>query len=117
MNEIVEKIHSLLASALILESPVLSGNMKQHISSYIPDGNTSEIIIDAPFYDLKKWEKTKVIVHTGETINGRTAYAEEVNRIGAFGKKNKSTGWATRTIHSVVDSIANEVGATVIYEI
>ena len=116
MDDIVEKIHSLLFSNLVTSSPVLSGNMKSRISEEVTS-DSMNVIIDAPFYDLEKWEKDKVIVHTGEVIDGMTAYAFDVNESGAFGRHNKSEGWVDRAILQVVNTIANEIGATVIYEI
>lgn len=113
MDDIVEKIHTLLFSNLVMSSPVLSGNMKSLIKQEVND--TRNIVIDAPFYDLKKWEKEKVIVHTGETINGKTAYALWLNELGAFGRPNKSMHWVNRSILQVVNTIANEIGATVVY--
>ena len=113
MDNIVEKLHSLLYTVLTLESPVLSGNMKMHIKS----PNEREIVIDAPFYDMKKWEKDKIIVHTGEIIDGRTAYAEWCNRLGAFNSHNKSEKWVNRAVLEAAYAIANEIGATVIYEL
>lgn len=117
MDNIVERLHALLFSNLILSSPVLSGNMQSLIQVGLQGSDTREIIIDAPFYDPKKWEKEKVIVHTGEVIDGRTAYAEWVNKYGAFFKHNKSEGWVNRSILEVVTAIANEIGAQVIYEL
>ena len=117
MEDIVEKLHALLFSNLILQSPVLSGNMKSMIQTGLQGSATREIIIDAPFYDMKRWNKDKVVVHTGETINGKTSYAEDVNLRGAFGRHNKSEGWVNRAVKEVVDTIANEIGAQVIYEI
>ncbi len=117
MDDIVEKLHALLYSNLIMQSPVLSGNMQSLIQVGVQGGGTREIIIDAPYYDMKKWEKEKVIVHTGEVKNGKTAYAEDVNLRGAFGRHNRSEGWVNRAIKEVVDTIANEIGAQVIYEI
>ena len=117
MEDIVEKIHALLFSNLILSSPVLSGNMQSLIQVGLQGSSTREILIDAPFYDMNKWKKEGVIVHTGETIDGKTAYAEWVNALGAFGTHNKSEGWVNRAIIQVVDAIANEIGAQVIYEL
>lgn len=117
MENIVEKLHALLFSNLIMQSPVLSGNMQSLIQTGLEGEATKEIIIDAPYYDMKRWNKDKVIVHTGEVVNGKSAYAEDVNLRGAFGRHNKSEGWVNRAIKEVVDTIANEIGAQVIYEI
>lgn len=113
MKEIIDKIHSLLLTTLTIESPVLSGNMK----SFIEEVESGKIVIKAPFYDMNKWKKEKVIVHTGAVINGRTDYSEWVNRLGAFGTHNKSENWVNRAIFESVSAIANEIGATVINEL
>lgn len=110
---VVEELHSLLFQDLRLKSPVLSGNMQQHIDS----PNNREIIISAPFYNMKEWKKTGNIIHTGEIKFGRTDYAEWVNRLGGFATGNKSQGWVDRSIKEVVEIIANKIGATVIYEL
>jgi len=112
-EKIVQKMQNLLFSKLLLDSPVLSGNMKMNIKS----NSEREIIIDAPFYDIGKWQETGMIIHTGQTIKGRTAYAEWVNRLGAFGTHNKSEGWVNRSILEVATIIANEIGAEIIYDI
>ena len=112
-EKIVEKIHTLLLSNLAFNSPVLSGNMKAHIK----ENGSREIVIEAPFYDMKLWKKTGAIVLTGATIYGRTDYAEWVNRLGAFATHNKSEHWVNDTILSVVNVIANEIGADVINEL
>ena len=112
MQEIIEKMKSLMFSNLVLSSPVLSGNMKESIKQ---DGE--QIIIEAPFYDMKRWQKDGVIVHTGKVINGFTDYAYIVNQFGAFGKHNKSEGWVNRAILDVVNTVANEIGAEVINEL
>ena len=112
MDNTVERLHSLLYSKLRFESPVLSGNMQMNISE-----KGMNIVIDAPFYDMKKWLKDKVIVHTGKTYNGYVAYAELVNKLGGFATHNESEGWVNRAIMDVVKIIANEIGAEVIYEL
>lgn len=117
MADTIEKMTSLLFAILLTSSPVLSGNMKQNIQITRYGINECEIVIDAPFYDMKKWRKDKVIVHTGETFRGKTAYAESVNRSGAFGTHNKSEHWANRACVEVAQIIANEIGAEVINEL
>ena len=117
MDNSVEKLTSLLFATLVTSSPVLSGNMKSFVQISKYSENECEIVIDAPFYDTKKWQKDKVIVHTGETYNGKSAYAETVNRSGAFGTHNKSQGWVNRACVEVAEIIANEIGATVINEL
>lgn len=117
MENVVEKLHALLFTNLVMSSPVLSGNMQSMIQVGLQGSSTREIIIDAPFYDAKRWEQEKVVIHTGEVINGKTAYARDVNLYGAFFTHNKSEGWVNRAIKEVVEVIANEIGAQVIYGI
>lgn len=114
---IVEQLHTLLLSDLELTSPVLSGNMKAHIRSGNIKPLEREIVIEAPFYDMKLWKKSGNIVHTGAIINGRTDYAEWVNRLGAFAKGNESQYWVNRAIYDVVYMIAAQIGAEVINEL
>lgn len=113
MEDIKEKLHSLLLSNLTFTSPVLSGNMKAHIK----ENGDREIVIEAPFYDLKKWRETGNIIYTGKEIYGKTDYAEWVNKFGAFGRHNKSEHWVNDTILSVVTIIASEIGAEIINEL
>lgn len=113
VSKIEEKIHSLLYSNLKLKSPVLSGNMKAHIKK----NGDREIVIEAPFYDMKEYRKTGVIIHTGKVIYGKKDYAEWVNELGAFAKHNKSEHWVNRTILDVARVIANEIGAEIINEL
>lgn len=113
----VERLQSLLALTLRLSSPVLSGNMKSLITQYAPTKNEARIVIDAPFYDMKQWKKTHVIVHTGAVIGGRTAYAEWVNRLGGFATHNASEGWVHRAILDAVRPIAEEMGAEIVWEL
>ena len=117
MEDIVEKIHALLFTNLVMQSPVLSGNMQSMIQTGLQGSSTREIIIDAPFYDMKKWNEDKIVVHTGQVINGKTAYAQDVNLYGAFFRHNSSEGWVDRAIKEVVEAIANETGAQVVYDI
>lgn len=115
--EIVEKLHALLFSNLILQSPVLSGNMQSLIQIAQVGSDYAEIVIEAPFYDGKKWRKDGTIVHTGETIKGKTDYAQWVNDLGAFATHNKSMHWVNRACYECANAIANEIGATVINEL
>ena len=112
-EKIVEKIHTLLLSNLQFNSPVLSGNMKAHIK----ENGDREIVIEAPFYDIKKWRETGAIVLTNKVIYGKTDYAVWVNQLGGFATHNKSQHWVNDTILSVVNTIANEIGAEIINEL
>lgn len=117
MDDIVEKLHALLFSNLVMSSPVLSGNMQSMIQTGLQGSGMREIIIDAPYYDMKLWNEKHVVVHTGQVINGKTAYAQDVNLYGAFGRHNSSEHWVDRAIAEVVEAIANEIGAQVVYDI
>lgn len=117
MDDTVEKLTSLLFSVLITSSPVLSGNMQSLIQIDRFGIDESSIVIDAPFYDMKRWQKEGVVVHTGATIYGKTSYAEWVNNLGGFATHNKSEHWVNRACVEVANIIANEIGATVINEL
>ena len=105
LEEIKDYTRSSLFYNLVMESPILSGNMQSMISmGYGNDGY--EVIIEAPFYDFKKWEKEGVIVHTGESFNGKTDYAYDVNEFGAFGRHNKSEHWVNRVINVICHDVA-----------
>lgn len=117
MINTVEKLTNLLFSTLITSSPVLSGNMKSLIQIDSYGSSESSIVIDAPFYDMKKWKKDGVVIHTGVRIYDKSAYAEWVNAIGAFGTHNKSMHWVNRACFEVAQIIANEIGGIVINEL
>lgn len=119
MDRIVERIAKLLDDDLYLSCPVLSGNMRNHIdlNTVIEGDEEMTIVISAPFYDLKEWQKTKRIKFTGDIINGKHDYAEWVNTIGPFGHSGRSTHWVNRSCYEVVMAIANEIGAQVINEL
>lgn len=117
MTNDAEKLYALVFYNLYTQVPVLSGNMASLIQTSEAYGSEFVIVIDAPFYDMKEWEKNKQIVHTGEVKNGRTAYAEAVNAIGAFGKRNKSMHWVNRVCVEAATALASELGADVINEL
>lgn len=114
---LVEKMTSLLFASLLTSSPILSGNMKSFIKINKYSQNECEIMIEAPFYDLKKWRKEGTIIHTGAVIKGQTDYAELVNKAGGFGSHNKSEKWVNRACVEIATIIANEIGGTVINEL
>lgn len=112
LSDIKNTTCSALLWTLVVNSPILSGSMQMHIQlGYGNDGY--EVIIEAPFYDMKKWEKNKTLVYTGETKNGFTDYAQWVNEAGGFGKHNKSEHWVNRVVNEVCRSIAIEYGGIV----
>lgn len=116
MND-VEKLYALVFYNLHAQSPVLSGNMLSMIQTSEAYGTEFVILIDAPFYDEKQWNKNRQIVHTGKTINGKTAYAEAVNAVGGFGTRNKSMHWVNRVCVEAATALASEIGAEVINEL
>lgn len=117
MNNDAEKLYAIVFYNLHTQSPVLSGNMLSFIQTSQAYGTEFVIMIDAPFYDQKEWEKNKRIVHTGKSYNGMTAYAQWVNDIGAFGTHNKSMHWVNRVCVQSALTFASEIGAEVINEL
>lgn len=117
MSNDAEKLYALVFYNLHTQVPVLSGNMSMFIETSEAYGSEFVIVIDAPFYDMKKWQKTGAILHTGEIKNGRTAYAQAVNDSGAFGKHNKSEHWVNRVCVEAATALASEIGADVINEL
>lgn len=113
----LDKLFSLVYSDLIMSSPILSGNMQSMIQLGQIGTKEVEIIISAPFYDIKEWEKNKVVKHTGESKNGVTDYANWVNELGGFGRHNKSEYWVNRVCYECAQAVANEVGGIVINEL
>lgn len=95
---------------LVLNSPVLSGNMQMFIQQTYPG---KEITIQAPFYDMKEWKRTGAIVHTGKSINGFTNYAYWVNEAGGFGTHNQSEKWVNRIINLCAIEFAAKIGGRV----
>jgi len=112
LSDIKDVTRSSLLWQLIMDSPILSGNMQYHIQlGYGNDGY--EVIIEAPFYDMKQWRKNKTIVHTGETKHGFSDYAQWVNEAGGFGRHNKSEHWVNRSVNDICRSIAIKYGGVV----
>lgn len=117
MNQDVEKLFNLLNTSLWLQSPVLSGNMKSGIKLKKIEENEITIMIEAPFYDTNVWERTGAIVLTGAVVNGKSAYAEWVNKLGGYATRNKSMHWVNRVCFDVANIVAQEMGAVVINEL
>mgnify|MGYP003571265032 CR=1 FL=1 len=112
-----EELYNLIFTSLFFNSPILSGNMKAHIKITSIDDKKATLVIEAPNYDLKLWNKDKTIVYTGVNKYGLTDYAYNVNKYGAFGKHNKSEGWVNRTLLNACQTIANQYGGEVINEL
>ena len=120
MDNVVEKLHSLLFSTLINNCPVMSGNMRNSIRQGMP----GEIVIEAPYYDIPHWERTREIVYVlTEIVSKRYAtvvqlhYANDVNEYGAFYSGNESRHWVNRAIIEAVQPIASELGAEIVNEL
>ena len=115
----LEKLYNLVDENLYLSCPVLSGNMRHHIdvNTVLKDDEEVEIVISAPFYDLKTYEKTGRIKFTGETKNGKHDYAYWVNALGAFAKGGRDVNWVHRAIYEAVCTFASEIDAEVINEL
>ena len=110
----VEEMQNLLFMNLINKSPVLSGNMQMNIQCGMTTPSECEIIIEAPFYDMKQWKKNGVIKRTGENINGKTDYAYWVNEMGGFATHNQSEHWVNRCMYEVALEFANRLGGEII---
>ena len=122
MDNVVEKLHSLLFSTLINNCPVMSGNMR----SSIRQGTPGEIVIEAPYYDIPHWRRTREIVHVLTKIVSKRYttvrevqlhYANDVNEYGAFHSGNDSRHWVNRAIIEAVQPIASELGAEIVNEL
>lgn len=110
----LEKLKNLLENILDINFPILSGNMYRHgVEIVSASDNEITLCIDAPFYDAKKWRESGAIIPTGESFNGITSYAMWVNKVGAFGRHNKSEHWVNRACFEAVNTLANEIGAEV----
>ena len=117
MTKELEKLYTLVNSSLLLHCPYLSGNMLNSIAlSYIHE-DSIRLRINAKFYDVNKFKKDGIIEFTGENHNGITNYAMWVNEFGGFFSRNNSMYWVNRAVYDAVQTIANEIGATVINEL
>lgn len=110
MTTELQRLYSLLLSTLRFQSPVLSGNMKSGIHIKSINEDEVEIVIEAPFYDMKEYLKTNKIIKTGANYGGITDYAYWVNKLGGFATHNESEGWVNRVVERVCDTIANMYG-------
>jgi len=116
----LEKLYTLVDENLYLSCPVLSGNMRNHIAInpvFLGGDEEITLVISAPFYDLKEWQKNHRIKYTGEIINGKQDYAEWVNAYGAFNRGGRDVNWVHRAIFEAACTLASEIGAEVINEL
>lgn len=116
-GDLVFGLQSLIFMNLLNKSPILSGNMYGGIQCALSTPSQCEVVIEAPFYDMKKWKKDGSIIPTGEIKQGKTDYAEWVNMLGGFATHNKSEGWVNRAVYEVVSEMANRIGAKVIVQV
>lgn len=119
MTYFLEKLYNLVDENLYLSCPVMSGNMRNHIkmTTNLKDGEEVEIVISAPFYDLKEWQKNHRVVLTGDVINGKSDYAYWVNALGAFAHGGRDVNWVHRAIYEAVCTLASEIDAQVVNEL
>ena len=112
-DTLYEELTMLVFTALQLDCPVMSGNMRNHIEFEEVGTNFTRIGISGPSYDIPTWKKTGDIEHTGEYD-----YAVSVNEVGAFnGKSTKSRHWVNKSIVKVCQILAAEYGAEVIINV
>ena len=115
MNEedLFQELSSLVLTALKLDCPVLSGNMRANIT-YSPLSKTeSQIVISAPSYDTSLWEKTGKIEY-----NGKYDYAVSVNNVGAFGgRSKKSKHWVNKSLEKTCKVIGSLYDAEVLVDV
>lgn len=108
-----QELTTLAYTKLVLESPILSGNMQHHIKMESIGSNEAKISISAPSYDITKWRKTGQIVH-----DGKYDYAISVNNVGAFnGRSKKSQFWVNRSLATTCEIIGKLYNAEVIVNV
>lgn len=108
-DQMFEELAHLINSGLLLDCPVMSGNMKSNIAMEEMGASFARIEISGPSYDIPEWRATGAIHHTGEYD-----YAVSVNGVGAFeGKSKKSRHWANKSVVKSCRAIATLYGAEV----
>lgn len=113
MDAIFEELTALVFTSLVIDCPVLSGNMQHHIKYDKIENTSAEIVVEAPSYNVSKWAKTGVIEYTGDYD-----YAVSVNNLGAFGgKSTKSKHWANKSVVKASRAIAGVYDAEVIVDV
>lgn len=78
--------------AELIKEHIISGFEDKHLSRNLMNtiqvrktDNGFEVDIPAEMYDLKKWNKEKVVVYTGQG-----SYAQRVDVTGGFSRKHKA---------------------------
>lgn len=110
MSKELQQYSTMLKLYLEQLAPVLSGNTAREIimaELVTVSDNEVTFCISAPYYDMKRWQETGAIIHTGTNVNGKTDYANEVNEAGGFGSHNESEHWVYRVCDMVARTIAD----------
>lgn len=112
-DSLYAELVSLVYSTLLLDCPVMSGNMQHHIEHEEVGSNFTRISISGPSYDISKWRTTGEIEH-----DGKYDYAVSVNNVGAFaGRSKKSRHWANKAIVKACRMVGALHGAEVIVNV
>lgn len=112
-DTLYQELVSLVYSTLLLDCPVMSGNMQHHIEHEEVGVNFTRISVSGPSYDINKWRTTGNIEY-----NGKYDYAVSVNSVGAFGgRSKKSKHWANKSIVKACRAVASSHGAEVIVNV
>jgi len=90
----IEALGNTIQSELVIKSPIITGNMKTHISVVDKKEDEITICIDAKTFDMKEWRKSGKFIY-----DGRYNYAEIVNR------KGKSAKWVDRVLEDICSSV------------
>lgn len=100
---------TLIVNSLIANCPVLSGNLKTHVSldSFAFDKCTIKMV--GRMYDTDRFVREGRVVYTG-----KGDYANYLNTVGAFGQGGKDVGWATKAVMSALKSFASYYNASII---
>ena len=102
-------LYSRVPYKLLENVPILSGNMKNNIRLISVEDKEIVFMIAAPQYDLKKWQKEKIISFTGEMPD----YAVFVNDTGGFGTHNRSEHWVNRALYELCYELKRAKGNNV----
>lgn len=112
-DTLYQELVSLVYSTLLLDCPVMSGNMQHHIKYEEVGSDFTRISISGPSYDIKKWRTTGEIEYDGEYD-----YAISVNNVGAFnGRSTKSKHWVQKALVKASRAIASSYRAEVIVDV
>ena len=112
-DTLYQELTMLVFTTLLIDCPVMSGNMQHHIEYEEVGSDFTRIAVSGPSYDITQWKKTGEI-----ELDGRYDYAISVNEVGAFGgRSRKSKHWANRAIAKACRAIASSYNAEVIVNV